>query len=202
MSACRARTVGPVLALLLLAVLRCQAEPIPSVPPEAEMADLLADLGEVRAASTILGDEHAALPADVADSWNAVAHYVVTTPDRPAIWVSIAVATLRSEMDAQAFSRAFAARHRSTAAAPVALVSRGRTESGVDADEVHAFRMADRNMNARLTRLGRSVWLILARTDPNTGGSERAEVISALLVHRLAAPSPDPSAFRWVAGRS
>ena len=202
MSACRARAVGPVLALLLLAVLRCQAEPIPSVPTEAEMADLLADLGEVRAASTILGDEHAALPADVADSWNAVAHYVVTTPDRPAIWVSIAVATLRSEMDAQAFSRAFAARHTSTAAAPVALLSRSRLESGADADadEVHAFRMADRNMNARLTRLGRSVWLIWARTDPKTGRSERVEDTSTLIVHRLAAPSPDPSAFRWVAG--
>ena len=105
-------------------------------------------------------------------------------------------------MDAQAFYRAFAARQTSTAAAPVALLSRGRSESGADADEVHAFRPPDRNTNARVARIGSSVWLIMARTDPNTGGSERAEVTGALIVHRLAAASRDPSPFRWVAGRS
>ena len=185
MSARGSRAAGAVLALLMLAVSRCQAEPNPSVPTEAEVADLLADLGHVRAASPILGDEHATLPADIADSWDAVAHYAITAPVRPTIWVSTAVATLRSEVDAQTFFRAFAARYTSTAAAPFAVLGRGRSESGAGADEVHTFRPADRNTEARLARTGRSVRLILARTDPNTGGSERAEVTGALIVHRL-----------------
>ena len=189
MSARGSRAACAVLARLMLGVLRCQAEPDPSVPTEAEVADPLTDLRHVRAASPILGDEQATLPADIDDSWDTVAHYVVTAPDRPAIWVSIAVATLRSEMDAQAFFRAFAARHTSAAAVPVAHLSRGRSESGAVADEGHTFRPADRNTEARLARTVRSVRLILARTDPNADGSEQAEVTGALIVRRLAAAS-------------
>jgi hypothetical protein len=199
MSTRRSRAVGGVLALLVFASFRCHAGPDASVPTEGEVADLLADLGHVRAASILLGDADAVLPASVADAWDAVAHYVVTAPGGRTIRASIAVATLRSEPDAQAFFRAFIARHASSAAAPDTLAGRGGSPSATPAGEVYDFRQVYPRTGARgtvgrarLTRTGPGVRLVLASADPDGGSGGPDETTCAVIATRLAGAPDSP----------
>jgi hypothetical protein len=146
------RALVPLVALslyLTLALARCLAAPDAYLPTERELAAPLADLGRVRAWRAGPGDAGLAGGGASAEpeTWEATAHYAVTTPDGRTGLVSASVSVLRSDADARAFFEHFAAWLASPAAAPGAHRNRAwpttvgpgpEAEDSLDFEQVYA----------------------------------------------------------------
>ena len=147
------RALVPLLAVLVFLVaglLRDRVEPPTYAPTVSELAGVLADTGRVRAWSSLLGDDGLSVPSG---SWDAVATYLVTTPDGRTGHVSVSATTLRSGAEAALFFDHFGAWLESPAGAPGGRLNRAWPTlggTGPEPEQSRDFRQVYPDAEGRL----------------------------------------------------
>ena len=164
-----------VVAFVVLLLLRSSSGAVNYAPRESELAALLADLGQVRAWSGIVGD-HGEPPLPwTDDGWDAVSHYLLTAPDGYTSLLTVAHRTFASRSAAGAsFDRSVG-----QLGASGVIVHQPTTYAGhVDAEQRRDFRQphtswGGQHTEAQLRLLREGAAVVLVRLVPGSTASNR-----------------------------